>query len=242
LNPNLLQDAIREATSVARKNALDHSQYRILIHSIYNRKTKEFASLYPVIFSLENSIRSSLADYLADYFKRMDWWVIIRDDYLNGRDHNNFVNSTINGKITTIDFIKQIFFTIENILKVNQSRILGVNKTDEFYYCLTIGDLTRIMMTDWSNIRNMFRSDGVIGFKLDLHNFKTHMHLIRDARNALYHSNPISNRKAVFEASERILNALDFHLGDLDEDIGNVKYSRINATIERAERHHIPAR
>jgi hypothetical protein len=117
-----------------------------------------------------------------------------------------------------------------------------MRQTDEFYYCLTIGELTRLMLTDWANIRRMFQDNHTIGFKLDHYNFKANMDIIRDARNALYHSNPISNRKAVYEASERILNALDFHLGDFDSDIGTTQYNRIPVSVGRAARHRIPAR
>ncbi|WP_288429372.1 hypothetical protein [uncultured Agrobacterium sp.] len=215
LHPELLKASIKEALSAVDKVSVETALQRITIHAIYNRKTKELASLYPVIFALENSMRSSLSEFLGNYFGRVDWWVVIRDAHLAGKTYKSFVNVAINGRLTTVDFIKQCFFTMEHLLKSHEACISGPDKNDEFYYCLTIGDLTRLMLTDWSTIRKMFREDRIIGFKLDHYNFKSSMNLIRDARNALYHSNPISNRRAVYAASERILNALDFHLGDL---------------------------
>jgi hypothetical protein len=172
----------------------------------------------------------------------MDWWVVVREAIIVGQDHTHFAN--ICGRPTTQEFIKQAFFTIEKLLDVSQlaRKIMGTDLTDEFYYCLTIGELARLMITDWTLIRQMFRDDATIGYRLDLNAFKTNMTLIRDARNELFHSNPIKNRKAVFEVSERILNSLDFHLGDYDCDLRDAQFTRISATVIRMERHYLPAR
>lgn len=68
------------------------------------------------------------------------------------------------------------------------------------------------------------------------------MRLIKDARNELFHSNPIKNRARVVEACERILDALDVHLGDLAADLAAVSYVPIAPSVARTARHLIPAR
>ncbi|CDX60232.1 conserved hypothetical protein [Mesorhizobium plurifarium] len=244
LNPTILRDSIKEAKATKDLTGISHAEQRMIIHRIYTRKVKEFSALYPVVFAVENALRSKLADFLAVHFNRMDWWVLIRDAIRQGHDHTHFVNGNICGKPATQSFIKQAFFAMDKVLNVQQmaGRVTGQDRTDEFYYCLTIGELARLMETDWSRIRQMFRNDATIGFKLDLHAFKTNIGLLRDARNELYHSNPIKNRPQVFQASERILNALDFHLGDYDNDLRDTQYTRVTATVIRVDRHLLPAR
>ena len=244
LNPTLLRDSIKEAKATRNLNGIDHAEQRRIIHAIYTRKVKEFSALYPVVFAVENALRSKLADFLAAHFNRMDWWVIIRDAIQQGRNHNHFVNGTIAGRPTSQSFIRQAFFAMGKILDVQQMapRVMGPNLTDEFYYCLTIGELARLMETDWTRIRQMFRDDATLGLKFDLNAFRSNIRLLRDARNELYHSNPIKNRSAVFEASERILNGLDFHLGAYDNDLKDAQHTRIAAKLAREDRHLIPAR
>ncbi|MER8371110.1 hypothetical protein [Mesorhizobium sp. M1406] len=244
LNPTILRDSIKEAKATKDLTGISHAEQRMIIHRIYTRKVKEFSALYPVVFAVENALRSKLADFLAVHFNRMDWWVLIRDAVRLGYTHTHFVNGNISGKPATQDFIKQAFFAMDKVLNVQQMarRIMGQDRTDEFYYCLTLGELARLMETDWTRIRPMFRDDATLGFKLDLTAFQTTLVLLRDARNELYHSNPIKNRPQVFQASERILNALDFHLGDYDCDLRDTSYTRIAAAVIRVDRHFLPAR
>lgn len=244
LNPTLLRDSIREANATKGLVGIGPVEQRRIIHRIYTRKIKEFSSLYPVVFAVENALRSTLADFLAAHFYRMDWWVVIRDVVMNGGGHTQFAGGSICGRPATADFIKQAFFTMEKVLGVPRlaTRTQGPDRTDEFYYCLTIGELARLMTTDWKLMRQMFRDDLTIGNKLDLNTFRTSMNLLKDARNELYHSNPIKNRKSVFEVSERILNALDFHLGDFDCDLRDTQFTPITATVVRVDRHYLPAR
>lgn len=52
----------------------------------------------------------------------------------------------------------------------------------------------------------------------------------------------IKDRTKVVEASERILNGLNVHLGDYDADLGAAQYARVPPTVVRGTRHVIPAR
>jgi len=68
------------------------------------------------------------------------------------------------------------------------------------------------------------------------------MRVIKETRNELFHSNPIKDRKKIVEACERILNGLQFHLGDYDHDLGAAQYVRVPTTVARTPRHVMPAR
>lgn len=120
--------------------------------------------------------------------------------------------------------------------------VTGNNKTDEFYYCLTLGDLWSIMQGDWPLIRDMFAPDADLGFVFSKTLFMDTMRVIKETRNELFHSNPIKDRKKIVEACERILNGLQFHLGNYDDDLGSTQYVRVPASVTRAPRHVIPAR
>ena len=88
----------------------------------------------------------------------------------------------------------------------------------------------------------MFAADAVLGFTLTKTLFNDTMRVINETRIELFHSNPIKDRKKIVEACERILNGLQFHLGDYDHDLGTAQYVRVPATVARAPRHVIPAR
>lgn len=241
LNPTLLKDSILEAKATTDMARVPQNEQRQIIHRIYTRKIKEFSSLYPFVFAVENAMRSALSDHLEIYFNRANWWAVVRDAVLAGKGHQAFAD--ICGKPTSRDFIKQAFFTISKLLDSPQkAKIVGTKLTDEFYYCLTIGELGRLMTTDWILIRPMFETDAVIGFTLNHTTFNNTIKVIREARNELYHSNPIRNRKVVVESCERILNALNFHLGDYDKDLAGTHYIRVAGTVTRAPRHLLPAR
>jgi hypothetical protein len=241
LNPTLLRDSIREAKATKDLANTSLGEQRNIIHRIYTRKVKEFSSLYPVVFAVENALRSALADHLGDHFGRMDWWVVVRDAALAGQDHKAFQHMC--GRPVARDFLRQSFFIMNKLIGNSQAAdIRGADRTDHMYYHLTMGDLTNLIDGGWSTCRPMFRDDATLGFRLDRTSFATTSTLIRDARNALYHSNPIRNRPTVFAACERVLNALDFHLGDYDADLKDTTYTRVAPLVARAARHCLPAR
>lgn len=90
--------------------------------------------------------------------------------------------------------------------------------------------------------RGMFCSDAELGFKLDRKMFEDTMRVIKEARNELYHSNPIKDRTKVVGACERILNGLNVHLGDYDTDLATIRHVRVPPTVPRSPRHVIPPR
>jgi|GEM_PF-3357244 len=55
---------------------------------------KEFSSIYPIVFGVENALRSVMADYLEETFGRMDWRTLIRDARANGLDYCRSLNAS----------------------------------------------------------------------------------------------------------------------------------------------------
>lgn len=241
LNPTLLRDSIREGVQVQALQQIPIPEQRLVIHRIYTRKVKEFSSIYPFVFAVENALRSVLADYLEERFGRMDWWTLIRNARQNGQTYTAFPN--ILGRPVNPAFVKAVWRVFDNMFSQQHiNNVTGNNKTDEFYYCLTLGDLWTIMQADWPLIRDMFASDSVLGFTFTKTMFNDTMRVIKETRNELFHSNPIKDRKKIVDSCERILNGLQFHLGDYDHDLGVAQYVRVPATVARAQRHVIPAR
>ncbi|MCY1667348.1 hypothetical protein [Rhizobium sp. SL86] len=87
------------------------------------------------------------------------------------------------------------------------------------------------MQADWLLIRDMFAPDSVLGFTFTKTMFNDTMRVIKETRNELFHSNPIKDRKKIVDSCERILNGLQFHLGDYDHDLGVAQYVRVPATV-----------
>ncbi|MBY5690351.1 hypothetical protein HFO41_16185 [Rhizobium leguminosarum] len=241
LNPTLLRDSIREGVQVQALQQIPIHEQRLAIHRIYTRKVKEFSSIYPFVFGVENALRSVLADYLEERFGRMDWWVLIRNARQNGQAYTAFPN--ILGTPVNPAFVKAVWRVFDNMVNPQHIKdVTGNNKSDEFYYCLTLGELWKIMEADWLLIRDMFASDAVLGFTFTKTMFIDTMRVIKETRNELFHSNPIKDRKKIVEACERILDGLQFHLGDYDTDLGAATYVRVPSTVLRQPRHVIPAR
>lgn len=240
-NPTLLRDSIREGVQVQALQQIPVQEQRQLIHKIYTRKIKEFSSIYPFVFAVENALRSVLADYLEETFGRMDWWTLIRNARQNGSTYTAFPN--ILGTVINPAFVKAVWRVFDSMTNPQHiANVSGNGKTDEFYYCLTLGELWIIMRSDWLLIRNMFALDAEFGFSFTKTLFNDTMRVIKETRNELFHSNPIKDRKKIIEACKRILNGLQFHLGDYDHDLGATQYVRIPASVVRTQRHVIPAR
>ncbi|ULJ82801.1 hypothetical protein MF410_35760 (plasmid) [Rhizobium sp. C104] len=240
LNPTLLRDTIREGVQVRALQQIPIHDQRLVIHRIYTRKVKEFSAIYPFVFAVENALRSVLADYLEERFGRMDWWTLIRNAWQHGQTYAAF--SSILGTTVNPAFVKAVWRVFDTMTNQQQASLAGNDKSDEFYYCLTLGDLWAIMQGDWPLVRDMFAPDAALGFTFTKTLFVDTMRIIKDTRNELFHSNPIKDRKKIVEACERILNGLQFHLGDYDHDLSVAQYVRVPSSVARTHRHVIPAR
>jgi hypothetical protein len=252
LNPLILQDSLLEGISINKAKRIDFKEQRTILHKIYHRRLKEFSAVYPFIFTVENALRSCLADHMEALTGRMDWWILVRDAICRGDDHNVFNDpntkfgeqprSIIRGVIFTPDFLRYVFKIIGDQLNNSTSsvKIAGPGRQDEFYYLLSLGELWLMIDKAWTNCRPMFCSDTDLGEPLTRKIFNDEMRVIKTARNDLYHSKPITNRLVLVKCIEKILNYMNFHLGDHDASLAATKYLRPNTTVQRQKRHLLP--
>jgi len=241
LHPTLLRDAIREAVKTRQVQPIPADQQRALIHRIYTRKIKEFSSLYPFIFAIENGLRSQMAENLMSVFGQMDWWVILRDEWLRDR-RNPTVFPDINGIAVKAKFVRSAYYILGQLSADAWTRISGPNLDDEFFFELSFGQLARLIEADWPLSRGMFLSDATLGAALPAKTVHDAMDIVKVARNEIFHSKPIKNRSAVVGACDRILNLLAFHLDEYDQALAGTTITRVRGTIARAPFHVIPPR
>lgn len=237
LNHTLLRDSILECTKSGKVDKPNRASKRQLMHSVYTRKVKELASMYPFLFTVENALRAVAAERYASVFKTPFWWKVFTRAYEEGRDEGEFPLD-LKGKknVHTVPvnpaFIKTVLSSVSE-MPDRKRRALDTPETSasQFYETLTLRQLTDIISSDWS-----ISSLG----KLKKKDFERHVRAICEARNELFHGNPIKNRGTVFTACERILDSIDVHMGDLDEALKATSYVRPSASIPRVERHCIP--
>lgn len=242
MNRTLLSDAIMEAeASLPAGHKLLYTEKRLLIHEIYTRKMKEIASLYPVLFCVENALRSALSVRLTTLFDRRDWWIVIRDAITAGKTHKDFKH--ICGKKCSPAFIREVFFIISTMMNgPSAARLNSPSPSDDlFYSLLTLGQLTNLIKSDWSLARPMFAPQHMAPW-IGQTPFKTRMKTLKEARDAVFHSNPIRNRTSIMKVADEVLDALSIHLGDWDSDLKNTSYSRTRLSRPRDDRHILPAR
>lgn len=238
MNHTLLRDAIEECKKAnkAPKGAAPQTK-RHLIHSVYMRKVKELASIYPFLFAVENALRSVAAERYMQVFNSAFWWKVFTQAYQAGKSADDFPlqangKKLVRGVPVNPAFIKEIFFAIEKMANRQRDVLYSPNsKAISFYEEMTLRNLANIIKSDWGHcpLGSLNKTD-----------FQTHIGIICEARNEVFHSNPIKNRTAVFKACERILDSVDFHLGDFDQTLRQVSYARPAPAIEREARHCIP--
>lgn len=238
LNHTLLRDSIKECVEATKTpQAAPNSTKRRAIHHVYHRKVKELASLYPYLFYVESALRSTATELYSNAFTNPRWWLDFLIAHGKGHDEKHFKKApsskrSVAGTDVTSAFIKNVLFSIENMSK-RQRSFLGSQDCpdDQFLAEITLGNLFNIMEADWGlcPLGSLNKTD-----------FRTHMVTIRDARNEVFHGNPIKNRTSVFKACERILDAVNVHIGDLDVVLKNTNFQRPASTIPRTARHCIP--
>ncbi len=238
LNNTLLHDSIKECQkSQKAPQGASQGQKRILIHSVYTRKVKELAALYPFIFQVENALRGYTGERLSTAFTDAYWWRILLDAVSSGRTDAYFVvgadgKKRLRGVPVNPAFIRETMFGI-NAMSSSQQNVLGNGacRAGQFFEELTLRSLAKIVQADWKlcGLSRLHKSD-----------FNTHMATILEARNELFHGNPIKNRSSVITACERVLDSVEFHLGTFDAALGNTVYTRPAPSVPRGPRHLTP--
>lgn len=238
MNHTLLRDSIEECLQ-ARKapGEVPAQTKRQLMHDVYTRKIKELASLYPFLFAVENALRSVAAERYTESFKNPFWWRVFHNFILNGKGASDFkVNQDGKKRVhnTPVNpaFVKEVFISIERMSQSQRNILSDASCTSmAFYEEITLRNLANIISADWllCPLAGLKKSD-----------FNSHISTICNARNEIFHSNPIKNRATVFTACERILDSVDVHLGDFDQRVRHVSYTRPSPSIRRNSRHCIP--
>lgn len=243
MNRGLLSDAIEEAEATTRnQRAFQYADKRLLIHRIYTRKMKELASLHPVIFSVENALRSAHAVQMTTSFDRRDWWTVIRDAIRKGKEPSDI--HAIFGKKPTQPFLKQAFRVIASVMEYPGNAVIlnDENAADDVLYpLLSLGQLQILIQADWTTSRAMFAPQADIPW-LNQTAFQTRLKVLKDARNSIYHSNPVKDRSKIMKAADDLLCALGVHLATWDDDLKDATYVRYQSKRGRTQRHKVPAR
>lgn len=238
LNHTLLRDSIKECVEASKTpQAAPNSAKRAAIHLVYCRKVKELASLYPYLFSVESALRSTATELYTNVFTNPKWWLTFLTAYNNNHDEKHFPRSPgdkrrVDGIDVTSNFIKNIFFSFGKMTARQRSTLIVADcPGDQYLAQITLRDLFNIMESDWGlcPVGSLNKTD-----------FRTHMVTICDARNEVFHGNPIKNRTGVYKACERILDAVNIHIGALDDVLKDTKFQRPNSTLPRSPRHCIP--
>lgn len=241
LNHTLLYDAIVECRDAEKVPAGAEPQTkRQKIHDVYVRKIKELSSLYPFFFSVENALRALAGRKYHEAFGDPYWWQEITNAYENNLTHEDFPLVVedkrefriLKGVLVNPIFVKDCLFVVGGMAKRQRN---DLNYEDcpasMFYEKMTIKGLMDIISADYRlcSLPSMTKND-----------FVNAMNKIHKARNELYHSNPIKNRNQVFSSCERVLDAINFHLGSFDEALKSSNFVRSSPGIKRKPRHCIP--
>ena len=245
MNHTLLRDAILECEKAKKLPATAlKGEKRKAFHEVYARKVKELAALYPLLFSVENALRSYAFEVYTEAFGSDFWWKIflptVPNDHSTKKKETDFPLGGKNNQFKFIRavqvnpaFISQMLFCINESLTQKNLKLLcsDLAGSDDFYKSLTFSGISDLISSDFNlcPIGNLKKKD-----------FSDHCTVLRKARNEIFHGNPIKDRKLVYTASERILDALNIHLGDFDEVLKNTSYTRFKPTIPRTGRHCAP--
>jgi len=238
LNHTLLRDTLLECTETERvvEDQLVQSK-RQRVHSVYTRKVKELAAMYPFLFSVENALRSIATERYTRLFGNAFWWRVFTEAHTKGKTAANFAadangKKNVHGVPVNPAFIRDVLFGVSNFTSSQMKGLSSAEaRSNQFYETLTLRQLANIFLADWSisSLGELKRQD-----------FKTHMKTICAARNEIFHGNPIKNRATVYTACERILDSIDIHMGDLDEALRTTTYVRLSPTVQRQPRHCTP--
>ncbi len=245
LNPVQLKDAIKECHATTNIDRQPGMAQRAEIHRVYTRKTKELASLYPFIFSLENALRHAAAAHYGGVFGTDSWWIIIRDKCEIGQDERAFPldrtgKKRIHGVQVTPKFVEQLCRNFSQFTNRQKRSLRGADVIDEFYLCLSLGSLFNLIEADWVRARGMFVSDERLGRTLRKSDLVNSFKIIGEARNELFHSRSIGDIAKVARACENTLDKLGFHLSDFDNHVANTHITRAPLTIARCGYHLVP--
>lgn len=245
MNHTLIRDSILECQK-ARKVAVyaPRGEKRRVMHAVYTRKVKELAALYPFLFTVENALRSFSFETYTRKFGDPFWWKIFLPedprDTTTKKEEANFPlvgvhngKKHIKGQLVNPRFVTDILYCINKQLSYRQLSLLTRKKAkpEDFYRSLSFGSICEIIKSDYSlcPVGSLKKQD-----------FESHSKKLVTARNEIFHGNPVRDRKSIYVASERILDGVGVHLGDLDTHLKDTSYTRFKSNIPRRAYHCTP--
>lgn len=235
LHPGLLVGSLKEAIAGPPG---PHRTDREHLHRIYHRKTKEMAAMYPLLLSLEGAFRARLTAEFFRHFGVDDWWMPIYAAIRKGGDSTSV--KEINGIRVTSHLARRLGDVIMMIEgeRFQHPKVATLTCGSEFFAQTTFGQLRYIVGTSWSEFGHVFRGRRGAVKAITKDEFMELTKVVLDARNDLYHHNPISSRQACVTASETLADHLDCHIGSTDAEIGRTSYPRPEFKIAPQQRHH----
>lgn len=238
LHPTVLYDSVREAEEGSAFKTIPQKAYRHAIHGIYTRKLKELASLYPFLFAAESALRARMAERMEQLTGRKTWWNPVLAELRGGRDVRRLPQ--LYALPTTGRFLKVIASIVYEIegKNLDKNKLVDIGDGLTFLCGSTFGQLRYLILEGWSNFESIFRPAIESGLKrLTKEEIDVTLKIMLEARNELYHHNPIKERQKVVTACELVLDYLDLHLGSLDQDLQSITYTRPTFSVTRARRH-----
>lgn len=237
-HPTLLHDAAKEAREGNALRGLPVRDFRPAIHGIYARKMKELASLYPFIFTVENALRARLAEEMERLTRIKTWWRPVETELKAGRDATQLPRLgalTVTGSF--LRCIANMIFSVDGE-HLNLGRLAGIEEGMTFLCETTFGQLRYLLLNGWTHFEPIFRPENAPTLKkLTKTELNNSTKVILEARNELYHHNPIRERQKVVTACESTLDYLNLHLGSLDDDLHFQTYPRPNFAVVCEPRH-----
>jgi hypothetical protein len=224
MHPTLLRDSIRAAVATGAGLRKGPEDQRRIIHTIYTRKVKEMAALWPFIFSVENAYRALLTEHFHTKFGSRDWWRSAEAAILSGRA----VSTSLHGATITATLARTIERVVGGMMSNNDlypTLRLPANVT-RFFYFLSLGQLSFFIDDDWEGLSKEFTSNLVKGQKVTKRLILENFAVVRDVRNELYHSNPIRNSQIFIRSVETLLLSADVNPGRFDESLRQSIYDR----------------
>ncbi|TIR76429.1 MAG: hypothetical protein E5X15_18075 [Mesorhizobium sp.] len=232
-NPELLRDSLVELLS----SSVHTEGTREEISSVYTRKLKEMAALYPLLFHVENALRARLSLEIFDRFGIDQWWVPILKAIRSGNPAHSVK------QIGTVPITRYFAVRVGHIVESVEGTRDGPAKLDQMT-CgsqllaeSTFGELRYLVSNSWTDFQHIFRgSRGVIKAITKLE-FSALSKVIVDVRNDLYHHRPISDRQTFVNVCEILADHLESHLGSLDTAMANATYVRPSFSVVLHDRH-----
>jgi hypothetical protein len=210
LHNQYLAETVKEVGYILEKNK-QSQQPEIkdmfgLIMAVYNKRIKEHQTLFLLIHLFEIAIRTKLAVRLSHKYSRTntdDWYL---------------------SQTPTSRFHAQLIRKVNDISTHKRIQLANIATSFDIFNLFSMGDIEWIIKTFWVDISDLFiqktyKNQNISGI-ITKHSFLQKFSKIRHARNAIFHNNPLKNKRSdLIESIELILIHLGYNLFDAINNI-----------------------